>query len=432
MNRFIFLIPALLAAVSTAQADWLNFRGPNASGYDSSVKNLPTKLSEKTLAWKVSLPGRGLGCPIIVGDRVFISAASGPEQRQLHVLCFSAKDGKPIWERKFWVTGRTMSHPKTCVAAPSPASDGERIFALYSSNDLICLDLDGNLKWMRGLTLDYPNASNSLGMASSLIVADNTLVAQIENDSESFAAGFDLDTGINKWKIDRPSSANWTSPTLLKIDSQTVVGLQSSKGILGVLPDTGSSVFNFTGGASTIPSSSTLGGTLYIPSHGLTAIKVSADGGEPKKLWNESAQSPGNASPILIGNKIYTINKAGVLSCAEIKTGTRLWRTRLKGPFSSSPVAGGNNHLYVFSENGVGQCVDLNAKEREVELTAKLADENKPKKSEIEGIKSKLADIKDKIISEIELEETILGTPSLSQDGLFVRSDKTLFKFSSQ
>jgi len=208
--------------------------------------------------------------------------------------------------------------------------------------------------------------------------------------------------------------------------------LQSSKGILGVLPDTGSSVFNFTGGASTIPSSSTLGGTLYIPSHGLTAIKVSADGGEPKKLWNESAQSPGNASPILIGNKIYTINKAGVLSCAEIKTGTRLWRTRLKGPFSSSPVAGGNNHLYVFSENGVGQCVDLNAKEREVELTAKLADENKPKKSEIEGIKSKLADIKDKIISEIELEETILGTPSLSQDGLFVRSDKTLFKFSSQ
>ena len=146
MNRFIFLIPALLAVVSTAQADWLNFRGPNASGYDSSVKNLPTKLSEKTLAWKVSLPGRGLGCPIIVGDRVFISAASGPEQKQLHVLCFSAKDGKPIWERKFWVTGRTMSHPKTCVAAPSPASDGERIFALYSSNDLICLDLDGIIR----------------------------------------------------------------------------------------------------------------------------------------------------------------------------------------------------------------------------------------------------------------------------------------------
>ena len=204
-------------------------------GVDSDATNLPTELSEKTLAWKVALPGRGLGSPILVGDRVFVTAASGPDQKQLHILCFSAKDGSPIWEQRFWATGRTMSHKKTNVAAPTPASDGERIYALYSSNDLICLNLDGNPVWMRGLTLDYPNASNSLGMASSPMVAGDTLVAQIENDSESFAAGFDLLSGENKWKQDRPKAANWTSPTILQIGDDKVVALQSSKGIVGVL-----------------------------------------------------------------------------------------------------------------------------------------------------------------------------------------------------
>ena len=89
-------------------------------------------------------------------------------------------------------TGRTMSHNKTCVAANTPCSDGDRVFALFSSNDLFAFDLDGNLLWLRGLTFDYPNASNSLGMAQSPVVIDGTLVVQSENDSESFAAGLDV------------------------------------------------------------------------------------------------------------------------------------------------------------------------------------------------------------------------------------------------
>ena len=389
------------AAQPVAKADWLNFRGPNSSGLNEASPAPPTELSENTTAWKASLPGRGLGSPIIIGDKVFVTAASGPEQKQLHILCFSNKDGSPIWERRFWATGRTMCHNKTCVAAPTPASDGEHICALYSSNDLICLDLDGNLKWMRGLTLDYPNASNSLGLASSPIVVGNTLIAQIENDSESFAAGFDLQTGINKWKLDRPKAANWTTPTVLQVDSQKIVALQSSKGVLGVFPETGSSVFNFTSGASTIPSSAAAGDTLYIPSNGLTAITAVTNGAEPEKLWNESAQRPGTASPLIIGDKVYIINNAGVLTCANRSTGERLWRARMEGPFSGSPVAGGNNHLYIFSETGVGQCWDLSGEEG-------------------------------KEVSKFELKETIIGTASVSGNAVYVRSDKTLWKFASK
>lgn len=402
MNTRFSLLAAIVLAANAAQADWLNFRGPQGSGYAPAEPAPPAALSEETLAWKVALPGRGLGSAIVVGEKVFVTAASGPDQQQLHVLCFAAADGAPLWERRFWATGRTMAHNKTNVAAPTPASDGERIYALFSSNDLICLDLDGNPVWMRGLTLDYPNASNSLGMASSPIVAGGTLVAQIENDSESFAAGFDLLTGANEWKIDRPKAANWTSPTVLRFGDEDVVALQSSEGLLGVVPGTGSPVFTFGSGASTIPSSSASEGRIYVPSNGLTALSVSADGAEPEKLWNESAQRPGTASPLVVGESLYLINNAGVLAGVDTKTGERLWRVRLKGPFSGSPVASGTGErLYVFNEEGIGQVIDLTGAEGAV-------------------------------TSEFELGETILSTPSLSDGALYVRSDGHLWKFAAE
>lgn len=402
MRPFLILLSlSLLLPLSTTRADWLNFRGPQGSGYAPSLTRSVGELSEKTLAWKVALPGRGLGSPIVVGDKVFVTAASGPEQQQLHVLCFSAADGSPLWERRFWATGRTMSHSKTCVAAPTPASDGERIYALYSSNDLVCLDLEGRVIWIRGLTLDYPNASNSLGMAASPLVVGDTLVAQIENDSESFAAGFDLLTGVNKWKLDRPKSANWTSPTVLEKDGEFIVALQSSEGVQGLVPATGSSVFKIAGGAATMPSGAAVGDELYTPSNGLTAVKLAASGAEPAKLWNQSNQRPGTASVLVVGEKVFLINNAGVLTCVERKTGTELWGIRLEGPFSGSPVAGADGKLYIFGETGVGQVIDPGGEK---------------------GV----------ITSRIELGETILSTPALDEGSLFIRSDGHLWKFSAR
>lgn len=397
MRLFLPLSLSLLLTLP-AHADWLNFRGPNGSGHAPDIATSPKTLSTETLAWKVALPGRGLGSPIIVGDKVFVTAASGPEQQQLHVLCFAAKDGAPLWERRFWATGRTMSHSKTNVAAPTPASDGERIYALYSSNDLLCLDLEGNLVWIRGLTLDYPNASNSLGMASSPIVVGDTLVAQIENDSESFAAGFDLLTGINKWKLDRPKSANWTSPTVLEKDGERIVALQSGEGVTGLVPATGSAVFQVPGGASTIPSAAAVGDELFIPSNGLTVVKVGASGEQPATIWNQKNQRPGTASPLVVGDKLFLINNAGVITCANRGSGEVVWETRLKGPFSGSPVAGADGLLYIFSESGVGQVID-------------------PSKE------------KDQVVSEIELGETILSTPSLDDGAVYIRSDGHLWRF---
>lgn len=142
-------------------------------------------------------------------------------------------------------------------------SDGERIFALFSSNDLFCLDLDGNMLWLRGLMRDYPNASNGLGMSASPVVGDGVLVAQIESDGEAFALGIDVLTGLNRWKMERPRRANWTSPLTTKGPTGKLqVALQSSAGVQMIEAETGREIWNYKGRAATIPSSALGAGVL--------------------------------------------------------------------------------------------------------------------------------------------------------------------------
>lgn len=397
MKNLLLLTLSLSLYEFTAQANWPQFRGPNANGTADPFE-LPAKLAGKeNIQWKADLPGRGLSSPITVGDKVFVSCSSGPKQNKLHVICFSATDGSRLWERTFLSTGRTMCHEKTSVAAPTPTTDGQRVFALFSSNDLVCLDLDGNLQWFRGLTRDYPNASNSLGMSSSLVVTDGVVVAQVENDSESFAAGINVEDGVNLWKLDRPKMANWCSPILIKSPTgENLVGLQSGKGLTAVVPRTGQKAWDYTEGASTVASSAVGGTTIYAPSRGLTALEVPANGQAPKQLWRAGDLRPGTPSPVVIGNKVLVMNDAGVLSCGDRETGKRLWQLRLKGPFSATPVAAGTRLLAV-NEKGLVQLVDLSKPEGE-------------------------------LISDLDLGQTVLSTPSLANGGVYVRSDQTLWK----
>ena len=386
----------LAGSLQVATADWPQFRGPSGNAVSTDT-GLPTKFDAKSIAWATDLPGRGLSSPIIVGDRVFVTCSSGAKQDRLHVICLNAHDGSKRWERQFWATGRTICHDKTSVAAPTPASDGKHVFAIFSSNDLVCLDLDGNLQWLRGLMSDYPNASNGLGMSSSLTVADGVLVAMLENDSDSFTAGIDVKTGVNRWKVERPKMANWTSPALIKSAAgATQVLIQSGKGLAALDPATGKTVWEFTGGASTIPSFTVSDGMVYVPSGGITALEPSADGSAPKQLWKSGQLSPATASPVVLNKRVYTINNAGVLTCGDAANGNRLWQLRLKGPFCATPVASGN-FLYCVNEKGVLQVVDTTA---------------------AEGA----------IVSELDFGKTVLGTPSIAHKSLYVRADGKIWK----
>ncbi len=382
---------------SLAFADWLGFRGTHGNGLINEDVSSDLSLSAKT-SWNVSLPGRGLSSPVLVGNLVFLTASSGPQQNNLHVIAFNTQNGEKVWERIFKATGRTICHKKTCVAASTIVSDGNLVVAQFSSNDIFCLDMRGNLIWLRGLTYDYPNIANGLGMSSSPLIVNGILIAQVENDADSFTFGLKLKNGTTLWKKVRPRGANWTSPVTLKKNSVQWVGLQSKEGLAFLNPSNGEILWNYEDGASTIPSSViSSNNVVLIPSNGLTALEEPVAGQAPKQLWRNNKLAPGTGSPSVSGDQVFVINRANVLTSASIETGEINWRLRIKGPISASPIVT-NQTLFIFNEEGICQVIDISLKSEA------------------------------KVLKEIELKDTILCTPAADQGSLFVRSDSKLWK----
>ncbi|MBY0587874.1 PQQ-like beta-propeller repeat protein [bacterium] len=395
----------IASAYAEATKDWTEFRGQG--GGSKATADLPDDWSaDKNIAWTSELPGRGLSGPIVVGDKVIITASSGPRGDRLHVLAMDARSGKEIWHRQFWATGNVSCHPKMCNATPTPATDGEHVVAFYSSNDMACLDLDGNLVWYRGLTHDYPLASNSLGMSSSPVVVGGVAVASVENEGESFLCGIDIKTGKNLWKAERPRAVQWASPVALrgKTSSEDLVLTQGSDGAVVRRPKTGEVIWKYDQKAGVVASATVAGDTVFIPSDGLVAAKLDYAQPEATVLWQSTRVRAGTPSPIIDQDRIYTINSA-ILQCSDAKTGEPIWKLRLKGSFSSTPVLAGSR-LYAFNEDGIGFVVDVTAPE------GKILSENKTGSSK----------------ENPDSGETILGSPAIAQDALFVRSDSHLWK----
>lgn len=392
-------------------ADWLQFRGNDGTAV-APDKKLPIAWGKKdaddknalgeNIAWRADLPGRGVSGPIVVAGKVIVTSSSGFKHDRLHVLAFDAATGEQLWERQFWATGRTLCHPTSSVAAPTPASDGESIFAFYSSNDLVCLDLDGNLKWFRGLGYDSPTAANDVGMAASPVVVGDTVVVQVENKGDSFAAGLDTATGETRWRLAREQSMNWTSPVVLrgKKPADDAVLLQSPGVLSAVKPATGDLLWSYTTACSIIPSATTDQGLVYLPAGGLTALKPSdRPGSHVEVAWSDGKLGPASSSPVVHDGKAYVINGAPALTCADAATGKVLWRLRLSGKFWATPVLAGD-YLYCVNDQGLAQVV-------------KLGDEGE-------------------IAAENDFGEPVLGTPAIVDGAIYVRGDSHLFKIAAK
>jgi outer membrane protein assembly factor BamB len=389
-------IVALLLAQPLAAADWTQFRGPTGTGVGEG-NDLPITWSKsENVRWKADLPGRGLSSPVIAGGRVYVTANSGYQQKRLHVLCFDAADGKQLWERQFWATGGTNCHPKTSMAAPTPCTDGDRVYALFATCDLVCLDKDGNLVWYRSLVGDYPTVTNQVGMAASPALWKDTLFVAMENAGESFAAAIDTKTGKNRWKIYRSRAINWVTPLVVNDGKRVEVLFQSGGELTAYDPQTGVKRWSYEGkGLSTIPSPTAGNGLIFVPGGELVALKPGTEKAAAEVQWSVGKLSPKTASPLVYQDRVYAINGAGVLNCAEAATGKLLWQERLKGPFSASPIAA-DGKLYLVNEAGVTFVV----------------------KSEQD---------KGTILASNALEETILGTPAIAGGAIFLRSDQHLY-----
>ena len=378
--------------------NWLGFRGDGTSASEIAPRSLDVG-DQGNVAWKVTMPGKSVAGPIVIGDRVISTSSGGQEGEQLFVTAVSLSTGQKLWEQSFRSTGRPFCHPTSANAAPSPVSDGERVFAFFSSNDLICLSLEGDLIWYRGLGYDYPKAGNDIGMASSPIVADGAIIAQVEAQGDSFAIGIDAATGGNLWRMARPRQSNWSSPVVIdRPDDSVEVVLQSGSNIVAVDPKRGNVKWIIEEGADKIASGTPAGEFLLLPGSEMMALNIGESATTPEVVWRNSRLSPRNASPVLNGERFYSL-KGSVLVAANVEDGEQVWQQRLSGLGSTwaTPVVS-QGRLYIFDQSGVGLIVEDQGDSAQT-------------------------------IAEVDLGEPVLASPALAQGKLIVRTNQTLYCF---
>lgn len=395
----IVIGPFAVASVSAADpVGWLGFRG---DGTSSAVRGPETLAvgDGGNLAWVRSMPGRSVAGPIVVGGRVVTTSSGGQEGESLFVTCLDLGSGEPVWEQSFRATGRPYCHPTSANAAPSPVSDGERVIAFFSSNDLVCLSTDGDLLWYRGLGYDYPKAGNDVGMASSPVIADGAVIVQVESQGDSFAAAIDTKSGENLWRIDRPRRANWASPVVItRPDESSEVVLQSGQNVIGLDPRSGRVKWDFDEPRATIPSSTPAGEFLLVPGNDLMALQVGRSATTPEVAWRNNRLSPRNASVVASGTRLYAL-KGSVLVAADVRDGEVVWQQRLSGVGGTwaTPVAA-DGRVYLFDQSGKGLVIEDRGDSAAT-------------------------------IAEVELDDKVLGSPALVDGRLIVRGETKLYCF---
>jgi len=376
-----------------AESDWLAFRGEGGRG-DASQASPPSDfdvVSGKNVAWKTATTGRGIGGPLVIGDLVVVTGNDGEDQRDIHIEAFDRETGERRWLRSLRSTGRPFTHPTSANASPSPVSDGVRIFALFSSCDLVCVDLNGQLQWVRGLALDHPKTGNDISMSSSPALVDGVVCVQLENQGDSFAAGIDAETGKTLWMLDRPRDSNWTTPQPVELGNGSVAFvMQDSSSISIINARTGELLYKFDAKCDTTASSTYAPPMIFVPGDETTALRINSTSVEV--LWQNNRLRPQRCSPVVHAERIY-MGKGSVLIAGNVGDGEVIWQQRLPGINTvwASPLYTASG-IFVFDAAGNVAVVKDNGDDAEV-------------------------------IGEPKIGEAILATPAAVGDSLYLRTD---------
>ncbi len=209
----------LLAALSFSlahPADWPQFRGPNGSGV-ADAKGLPVTFGPtKNVAWKVEVPF-GQSSPIVFGNRVFLSAT---ENGSLLTLAYDLTTGRELWRRAHKPAKLQTIYKSNDAASPTPVADAKTVYVFFADFGLIAYSHAGKERWRHPLG----PFDNFYGMSSSPILAGGQLLLLCDHAKGSFLLSLDPATGKQRWRTERPESAEGWSVPLAHQDQIIAVG----------------------------------------------------------------------------------------------------------------------------------------------------------------------------------------------------------------
>lgn len=340
---------------------WPRFRGPDGSGW-SAYTNVPKTWNGKTgenILWKVPVPLAGENSPVVWGDRVFLSGATKDKRE---VYAFSAADGKILWQQPVSTPAGSAGDPPelldaTGYAAPTAATDGRYVCAIFANGDVACFDVEGKPQWARNLG----RFKNSYGYSSSLNLYGDTLLVLNDQGSpgkpDSRLMALDLATGETVWETSRPVPASWATPILARTDAREEFIANAKPWVIAYNPADGKELWRAKVlDGDVAPSPVYHAGMVFTVQAGsqLTALRTGGEGDVSKTAvaWIGEDGLPDIVSPITDGKVVLLVTTDGLLTCYAVADGKMLWEQEMDATILSSPSLVGQT-FYLMDEKGV-------------------------------------------------------------------------------
>jgi outer membrane protein assembly factor BamB len=342
-----------------AATDWPWWRGPRLDG-TSREMSPPTKWGPgQNIIWQTPLSGRGHSSPVVVGQRVFLTTAEEPDQKQW-IMAYDRGTGRKLWQTLAYEGGFVACQTKNTHASATPACDGERLYNIFVNRDAVqvmATDLEGNTIWRKsagGYVSEHGYGASPLLYRELVIVGGDSM-------EKCYIAALDRKTGALVWRTDRKESgrnASYGSPVLVEAAGRVQLIFTGFSQVTSYDPATGRVIWTCDGPAAVTGCTATSDG-----------VRVFATGGFPEKsMFAVRADGMGNVtrnriewqtnrgiayvpSPLHHAGLLYVLSDAGIMSCLDGASGTKHWQERLEGEFTSSPVLAGGL-MYAVNEAG--------------------------------------------------------------------------------
>jgi outer membrane protein assembly factor BamB len=388
-------IPFVLACVVLIPQDWPHWRGPAFDG-SSAVEGLPREVSaERGSRWAADLPGPSAATPIVVGERVFVTAAV-EEAGVLLALAYDRRTGALLWEHEagsgYRPRGKgsaTKIDERSDYASPSAASDGERVVFLFGNGDLVCTDLDGKRLWAQNLQARYGDfAFQWTYGASPTLHGGKIYLPVLQRDQPtdgtpseakipSFLLALELATGKEVFVAERPSPARMES---LESYATVIPHARGGKNELLVVggdvltghePETGQELWRWGTWNEghrepwwrIVPSPVVADGLVFVAAPKRAPVYAVELGGSgalgPDALAWQSSGRPNPVSsdvptPLVYQGRLFVLAESGRLSRVVPATGALEWTVELpdRTPWEASPT-GADGRVWCLSHAGV-------------------------------------------------------------------------------
>ncbi len=350
----------LLAGSASRGGDdgWTRFRGPGGSGI-GSAPGLPVKFTQADYNWRVKLPGSAPSSPVIWDDKIFVTSAE-KDRRKRHVLCLGARSGKTLWQ-KSWPFEPFAQNNLNSFAVATPTLDARHVYLLWTSPKsvtVVALGHDGREAWKRDLG---PHGARHGPGTSPVVVGKVVVLANDQEDNDSFLVGLDCATGRTRWKCKRRGGkASYSTPAVLVRENgrREVVFTNTSHGISSLDPATGRVLWESKPFTNRCVSSPVVVSGLVFAIAGqggagreAVAVRPPGSGARVRVAYRIKKDLPYVPTPIAVGDLLFIWNEKGKITCFRARDGSTVWQESVGGRFYGSPVCVAGR-LYAISRKG--------------------------------------------------------------------------------